>query len=328
MREGTVSVVVLSWNSERFLVDCIDSVLAQTYPLVNLSVMDNDSSDDSVARVRSHYPEVPIIANESNLGFSGAHNRGIRETDGEFYMPLNPDVTLAPNYVTEMVKAAQSDETVGSVSGKLLNATWTDGALLPDGTIDSTGIWMSKTRRNGDRGIGELDSGQYDREEDIFGAAGAAPLYRRAMLEDVRSGDEYLDEAFFAYREEVDLAWRARWRGWRCRYVPRAIAYHARSYAPDTRSQQPVALRRLQYRNRYLMLIKNDALPNLLWHLPYLAATEILALGYLVLREREMLPCYVEVLDYLPEMLRKRRAIMAARCVSNREMRRWFRGLR
>jgi GT2 family glycosyltransferase len=144
------------------------------------------------------------------------------------------------------------------------------------------------------------------------------------MLEDVSIDGEYFDEAFFAYREEVDLAWRAQWRGWGCRYVPSAVAYHARTYSPETRHQQPAWLRQLQYRNRYLMLIKNASLRNLLWHAPYVLTTELAAFAYVLLVERELLPCYREVVELLPAMLRKRKKIMARRRVSDREMRRWF----
>ena len=90
--------------------------------------------------------------------------------------------------------------------------------------IDSTGIVMLPSIRHLDRGAGELDRGQYDRDEDVFGASGAAALYRRSMLDDVRVDGEWFDEDFFAYREDADLAWRAQWRGWRCRYVAAATA--------------------------------------------------------------------------------------------------------
>lgn len=325
MNTNLVSVSILLWNARRHLPDCILSAQAQTYPALELIVSDNASTDGSPESVKEQFPDIRLIENERNLGYAGGHNRAIARSCAEYVLLLNPDVRLQPDYVARLVEALEADPRVGMAQGKLLNAAWTDGALLPDGTLDSTGIWLSKTRRNGDRGIGERDAGQYDREKNVFGAAGAAPLYRRAMLEDVNLAGEWLDETFFAYREEVDLAWRAQWRGWRCRYVPRAVAFHARAYAPGTRGQQPTELRRLQYRNRYLMLIKNDALANVLCHLPYLVVTEVAALGYVWLKERELLPCYLDVLRLMPPMLRKRQAIMANRRISNREMRRWFR---
>jgi GT2 family glycosyltransferase len=325
MEEGSVAIVILCWNSRQYLPDCIESVLAQTYPAIELLISDNASSDGSPEYVKEHFPGIRLIENACNLGYAAGHNRAIVLTQGEYVLLLNPDVRLQPDYVARLVEAMDADRRIGIMQGKLLSAKLLDEVLRPDGLIDSAGVWVSKTRRNGDRGIGRPDVGQYDREEDVFGAAGAAALYRRALLEDIRLDGEYFDETFFAYREEVDLAWRAQWRGWHCRYVPGAIAYHARSYTPGTRGQQPVALRRLQYRNRYLMLVKNDALPNILYHLPYLAATELAALGYVLLKERELLPCYLDVLRLAPRMLRKRRAIMASRRVSSREMRRWFR---
>lgn len=316
-----VSIVVLSWNSKPFLLDSIASVKRQTYPAVELILMDNASHDGSVAWVRDHHPDLRIIENPRNSGFSAAHNLGIRHTRGAYYLPLNPDVRLSPTYVEHLVSTLEADERCGMAQGKLLQAS---GSSAPP-RIDSTGIVLTKTRRNRDRAFGETDDGQYDEPEYVFGAAGAAPLYRQTMLQDIQLEGEYFDETFFAYREEVDLAWRARWRGWRCRYVPSAVAYHARSYSPDTRNEQPAQLRRLQYRNRYLMLIKNASLRNLLCHAPYVVATELLAFAYVLVAERELLPCYLDVVRKLPAMLRKRKRIMATRRVPDRELRRWFR---
>jgi GT2 family glycosyltransferase len=315
-----VSIVVLTWHSRQFLPDCIASVGKQTYPALELIVMDNASRDGSAAWLREHHPLVKVIRNPTNLGFAGAHNLGIRQTQGAYYLPLNPDVRLAPEYVEKLVTALEADAWCGMAQGKLLQASVSTTAPA----FDSTGIVITKTRRNRDRAFGELDHGQHDEPEFIFGAAGAAPLYRRRMLEDIRFDDEYFDEVFFAYREEVDLAWRAQWRGWRCRYVPSAVAYHARRYSPDTRRDQPARLRQLQYRNRYLMLIKNASLQNLLLHAPYVAASELLALAYVLVAERQLLPCYCEVAGLLRAMLRKRKRIMSTRRVSALQMRRWF----
>jgi GT2 family glycosyltransferase len=303
---------------------CVAGLREQTFPNLAVYLIDNDSSDNSGGLAERLLPNAKLIRRDTNVGYAAGHNQAIRMSSSDYFLALNPDVRLMPGYVSRLVEALESDSQVGMAQGKLLSSKLLDGILQPEHTIDSAGLWVSKTRRNGDRGIGEPDTGQYDQEEDIFGAAGAAPLYRRKMLEDIRIGGEYFDETFFLYREEVDLAWRAQWRGWRCRYVPTAVAYHTRSYSPRTRREQPTWLRQLQYRNRYLMLVKNDSMQNMLWHLPYLIATEVTALAYLLFVERELLPCYVDVLRHLPEMLRKRRTIMATRRVSSREFRRWF----
>lgn len=320
-----VAVSLLLKDSEEYLEACAAGLAEQTFPNLEIYIVDNNSSDRSAVLAEHLLPNATLIRNDTNAGYAAGHNQVIRSSCSDYVLTLNPDVRLAPDYVSRLVESLEFDPRVGMAQGKLLSAKLLDGALHPESTIDSTGIWVSRARRNGDRGFGERDRGQYDQEEDVFGAAGAAPLYRREMLEDISVCGEYFDESFFLYREEVDLAWRAQWRGWRCRYVPTAVAYHARSYSPHTRREQPAWLRQLQYRNRYLMLIKNDSLQNLLWHSPYLIVTEVLALGYILLAERELLPCYVEVLRHLPKMLHKRRTIMTTRCVSSREIRRWFR---
>src|SRR5439155_16165933 len=136
----------------------------------------------------------------------------------EYVLVLNPDTVLRPNFIEELIHALDARPDAASASGKLLRMDST--------TIDSTGIVMLRSQRHLDRGADEPDIGQFDKPEDIFGASGAAAMYRRPALEDARIDDEYFDEDFFAYREDADLAWRLRLLGWNSIYVPSAVALH------------------------------------------------------------------------------------------------------
>jgi GT2 family glycosyltransferase len=169
-----------------------------------------------------------------NLGYSGGADRIIRETDGHDYiLLLNPDAVLDSRCLEEMVRVMESAPGAGSVGGKLLlgNPQLDDGAGSPTPRIlDSTGHLIFRNRRIIDRGHGEVDEGQYDRLEEIFSVCGAAVLFRRAMLEEVRIGSQYFDEDFFAYKEDVDICWRAQLLGWDSLYHPAASAYHLRGW--------------------------------------------------------------------------------------------------
>ncbi|HEX9724445.1 MAG TPA: glycosyltransferase family 2 protein, partial [Vicinamibacteria bacterium] len=162
------SVVVVTYNSERDISRCLDSIHRQSYAPLEVLVIDNDSSDRTEDVVRHYEASCRFIKNTQNIGFAAAHNQGIRLTEGELYLALNPDVELTPSFIEEMVHAMDVDPLVGSVSGKLLRFASENGAPV----IDSTGIYMTPTLRHLDRGSGEPDRGQYDRLQYVFGASG------------------------------------------------------------------------------------------------------------------------------------------------------------
>lgn len=319
-----VSINILVYNHRPYLKDCIESVLAQTYPNIELIVMDNSSDDGSAELVKEKFPAVTLVENGRNLGYSGGHNKAIRMSQGTYFVALNPDVFLTPTFIEEKVRAAEQDERIGMVEGKLLRIEFDGRRWRETGMLDSTGLVLRKNRKNYERGHGEPDDGRYSEEEFVFGAFGAAPLYKREMLEDLKTGDEYFDEDFFVYREEVDLAWRAQLRGWKCLYTPKAIAYHVHLYSPETRKQQPRSMQRLQFRNRYLLMLKNDSWRNVMRHAPYILSFELLALGYVLLREPHLFLGYWDALRMLPRMMQKRRTIQSRKLVPDSHILKWF----
>jgi len=219
-----------------------------------LIVVDNASVDKSLDLVKQHFPDAKIIRNTSNTGFCHAHNQAIRASIGNYYLPLNPDVEMEPGYIYNLVGDLEARPGFGSAAGKLL--------LKPRQTLpyllDSTGLFIDRRRRQFLRGHAEVDLGQYDQPGEVFGADGAAPLYRREMLEDIKIDGQYFDESFFAHKEDVDLAWRARLLGWGCWYDPQAVAFHERNFKPGQREAIPAAIKVHAIKNRYLLLIKNE----------------------------------------------------------------------
>jgi len=314
-----VSVGIVTWHPDELLARCLASVRAQDYPSLTVRVWDNGTTADSRALLESLTAGHERTFSEANLGFADAHNQLIRESSGAYYLCLNPDAVLSAGYVGRLVDALEAAPAVGSATGRLLR-------LDDEGVIDSTGIVMTPDQRHLDRGGGEPAPGRFlAGPEPIFGPSGAAALYRRAMLEDIAYRGEYFDRAFFAYREDADLAWRAQWRGWASLYVPTALAWHRRRVTPERRSALPAEINRYSVRNRFLLRVKNQSL-GLAWRFarPGLGR-DALVVGYVLLREWSSIPGLIDVVRQLPAMLGWRRHVLGRRRVTSAEMARWFR---
>lgn len=317
MLNPLVSVILINWNHGRFLPACLDALAAQTYAPVEVLALDNASTDGSPEWLAQRGPAVRLVRLSRNTGFAWAFNRGVREAAGDLLLSLNPDVVARPDFIAALVAALGAGERLGSVAPKLLQAHRPTH-------IDSTGLFIDRRRCPYDRGQGELDRGQYDTPGEVFGACGAAALYRRAMLEDVRWGSEYFDEDFFAYYEDADLAWRAQWRAWRCGYAPAAVASHVRGGGDTLRRGRRMKSRgpRLAWRNRYLMTIKNDTLAGWLCDWPRVVGAELPRLGYAVLTQPANLLGWLDLARQWPAAWRKRQAFR--RLADPQAMRRWF----
>jgi GT2 family glycosyltransferase len=309
---------MVTWNSLEDLPSCLEALDRQTVSDFELIVVDNASKDGSSEFIKQHYPDALLFKNHRNEGFCRAHNKAIRISRGEFVMPLNPDVVMTPIYIQEMIDALVVDDNAGIAAGKL---------YLPGGDIlDGAGLAVNKARRQYLRGHLSKDDGKFDIPEYVFGADGAAPLYRRTMLEDIKLDDEYFDEDFFAHKEDLDLSWRAQLYGWKCKYVPTAVAYHDRKFKPEARKQMSSVIKLHAVKNRYLAILKNESPMLFLRHLPYILWYDLKILGYLVLFERSSLWGILKFFRDLFRTLQKRKWIMERKQVSNRYMLQWFIG--
>jgi len=213
-----ISVVVANWNGCRYLEQCLSSLAAQTYPAVEVIVVDNGSSDGSVGWLAEHFPAVRVVANDTNRGFAVANNQGIAAAHGAFVALLNNDAWAEPDWLANLYAAAETEARVGAVASLMLLAA------RPD-TVDSAGICVDRLGISWDRAGGQTATGPVMEPAEVFGACAGAALYRREMLAELGG----FDEDFFAYLEDVDLAWRASWLGWRARYAPNARVYHIHS---------------------------------------------------------------------------------------------------
>jgi len=329
MRTPRVAVGIINYSDYRHLPVCLDSVKRQSLTADRIILVDNQSNASEIAPIASAYPEVRLLSMRENLGYSGGANRIIREADRcDYILLLNPDAVLDPRCLEEMVRSMETSPCVGSVGGKLLlgNPQLDDGLLAKEPRIlDSTGHIIFRNRRILDRGHGEEDLGQYDRPEEIFSICGAAVLFRKAMLEELKIDEEYFDEDFFAYKEDVDICWRAQLLGWSSFYNPVATAYHLRGWKRrDDRRSVPWVRKYHSFKNHYLMMIKNE-LPALFWRdfLPILWLG-IRAMAYISIMEPALWRSVLDLRKYWPSAQHKRRIIMGRRRASVEMMGRWF----
>lgn len=313
------TVLLMSADEAPLLRHSLPAAMAQEG--ADVVVLDNASSDGTAAVAREHGAEHLLLP--ERLPYAHAMNEGLRRTGGDAVLLLNADCFLEPGFLAA-ARPRLEEKDVGSVAPKLIRATLTKGSdpfmrhakgsdpFVRLDAIDAAGMVVDRRRKNTLVGHGR-PSLAYDTPGEAFGVDGAAALYRRSALEDCAVDAEIFDEDMEMWASDVDLAWRARLFGWKCVYEPRALAYHVRYYSPSTRARVPEAHRRMQFRNRYLMMIKNDTAGAIARDLPRLAAYEVLALGFALLRERSLLGGYREVLRLLPGARRRRRAIQARR---------------
>ena len=324
----TVSVSIVLYNSARDVEGCLEAVRAQTRLPDTVIVVDNASGDDGLVRARRTLPDGRFVRLDRNVGFAAAHNRAMAAASADVHVVLNPDCRLAPTFLERVVSVLESDRTAGSVTGRLLRFRGDDDPgppiECPDDRLDSTGMVGLRNRRVLDRGSDALAAGAYLEPGYVFGASGAAAVYRRAMLEDIACEGQFFDESFFAYREDVDLAWRAQLLGWRCRYEPTALARHRRFVTPERRRRLPPEINRMSVANRWRLIAKNEV--PLGWELDWvhIVRRDVAIIGYCWLRERYTLRALLDVIGDRDRLRKWRTNTMRRRRVSDAQMVAWF----
>ncbi|MFC1710017.1 glycosyltransferase family 2 protein [Candidatus Omnitrophota bacterium] len=248
-----VSIVIVTFNSSKFIQPCLDSIFNQEYRDFEVVLIDNGSRDDTVSLVKADYPQVKLIENNENLGSCRARNQGIKASQRKWILTLDCDVVLEKNFLNVIIKTLEkSEKSIGMVQPKVLKED--------KKTIYSCGIFLSKLlRRFYDIGNGEIDRGQFSAGKQVFGACSAAALYSRHMLEAIEEETGYFDERFFFLVEDVDLSWRAQKSGYKALYVPEATCFHS-----GNSSNASFKLRQyLCFRNRFYSIMKNEGFMNL-----------------------------------------------------------------
>ena len=334
-----IFVHIVTWNSAKYIEKCVHAVTKQSGFCLGkdlaIHVTDNGSTDNTFEIVSNLKSDaVTVSKNTENLGYSAAHNQGVhRAVVGRYdhILFLNPDVALAHDTLTKMVQGFSCGSDIASVTPKLLRCDEQLSSLRP-AIIDAAGMELQNSLRHFDRGSGLPDNGDFETERYVFGGTGACllvsvpcawsvslPYFNKERIlnrvypqldRTTESRIQLFDEGFFAYREDADLAWRFRLLGWRCRYVPTAVAYHVRVVVPEKRNKVPAMLNCLSVRNRFLLQLNN-------WHFGVGGGTflhgiifrNILVIGGVLLREWRSVPGLFQALLLVRRALRNRRVI-------------------
>lgn len=307
-----VSIIILNWNGKRFLKECLDSLRGQTFSDFETIVVENGSSDGSADYLRETYPWVRLVPLPENIGFAGGNNRALRECSGQFIVTLNNDTRLASGFLAALVSAAQTNPSIGMVAAKMMN-------FFEKGRIDSVGVSVAGNGMGQNIGVGEQDLGQYDLPADVFGPCAGAALYRRSMLDQVG----FFDASFFAYYEDLDLAWRGRLAGWRAVTAPDAVVYHVHSATSG--KMTPFTVYHVQ-RNKWFVLLKNWPASLLARYFPLIVAFDLAALVLAFLRGRSLaaLSARRDVLVNLPRILSERHRVQGMRRLAAADVLRLF----
>ncbi len=309
-----VGIPVISTNEAELLRHALPTALAQDD--VEVVVLDN-ASDDATAEVARDLG-VRCVRLEERHSFCRAMNVAVGSVDTEAVLFMQPDCFLAPGFVAA-ARRRLDEPGVGAVAPKLIRTEGPRPEQHLD-AIDTAGMAVDRRRKNGLVGHGR-PALAFAGPGEAFGADGAVALYRRSALKDATVEGQVFDEDLVMVRDGVpadwgsdaDLAWRVRLLGWRCAYEPGAVAYHIRRYSPTNRGRMAEWQRMVQFRNRYLMMVKNDPLGQIVRDCPRILAYEVLALGFALLRERHLLSGYREAARLLRSALRKRRLLQARR---------------
>ncbi len=306
-----VSIIVVSKDDAADLPVSLGSAVAQRGVSWETLLVDNASTDGSRDVPRAFAGSVRLLALERNVGFAAGMNAGIEATSGRYVLALNPDCRLAPDFAATLVRRLDAADAgdVGSASGRLMRAR--GEGLEPADLLDSAGIYFTAAGRHFDRGAGERADGLYEKEEEIAGTSGAAGFYRRAALESARISTGYFDADFFLYREDADLAWRLRRLGWRCLYVPTAVAFHRRRNLPERRRQMTALANMHSVKNRFLLRINNQTGGEFVKTLVPTLGRDAVVLGACLTVERSSLPAFGWLWRNRRRLWAKRREIQA-----------------
>jgi GT2 family glycosyltransferase len=304
-----LTVTIANYNGRAMLAEMLASLARQTLAPAEVVVVDDCSEDDSIDYLQANWPQVRIVEQPERRGVTAALNACLAAAQTELVGLFNNDMELAPDCLAELVTVIERHPGIGSVTPKMLD--FAERSLL-DGAGDALS-WRGGGRR---RGHEQRDVGQYDEGEEVFGPCGGAALYWRSALDAVGG----FDEAYFAYYEDIDWAFRAQLLGFRCRYVPSAVLYH-RGSATLGRGMSDFNGYHL-WRNPVWLIAKCYPAGALLRHAPEILRGQAgnLYTAVRVGRLRTWVRAMRDALAGLPAALAKRRAIQRGRVVSLAEL--------
>lgn len=245
-----VAVVILNWNGKSFLQKFLPSVISNLPQWAGLFVADNKSSDDSIVFLKESYPNIPIIINEDNGGYSKGYNEALSQIDAQYYVLLNSDIEVSPNWIEPIIELMDKDAKIAACQPKILAFHEKDEfeyAGAGGGYIDKYAYPFCRGRLFQDL---EKDHGQYDDIKEVFWASGACMFVRSEVYHQLGG----LDNDFFAHMEEIDFCWRAKNQGYKIYYHPQSVVFHV---GGGTLHKSNPRKTYLNFRNNFFLLFKN-----------------------------------------------------------------------
>jgi len=270
MQQPKVAVVIIHWNRRNLLEQFLPFLVKSTYSNLEIVVADNNSDDDSIAFVKTNYPNITIVKNDYNYGYAGGYNHALKHVTADYFVLLNNDIEVTPNWIEPVIEAMEKDKTIAAAQPKMLdynNRNKFEYAGAGGGYLDVFGYAFCRGRIFE---VLEEDKGQYNDTHAAFWATGACMFVRAEVFKKLHGFDEH----FFAHMEEIDLCWRMQLAGHALVTVPQSVVYHVGGGTLNKQSPQKTYL---NFRNNLIMLTKNLPVSTLLWLIPIRSFLDLLS---------------------------------------------------
>lgn len=302
---------IVTWNSEQTIEACLRSVFAQTFTDYELHVWDNASKDTTCAVIEKlNDKRVKLIRSNDNLGFCGGHNRVMSTTKSEFVLLVNPDIIMQPDYAEKALQTISEKRNIGTVCGLLVQSS------DKDAIIDSAGLMKLSSGIMGLINHGKRRTEVELRKQEVFGADGALPLYRRDMIDHVSINGKFFDELFFAHKEDWDVSWRSHIYGWKTIFDPACVAIHPRVFKPGDKKVRKSMSDQIKIdavKNQLILLKKNLSSGEYWSGLFTILPRQIAIYMYILLFERSSLKAYKWYSQHKAEIVAARKIIQSNR---------------
>ena len=261
LNSPAVAIVILNYNGRNYLEKFLPSVIASSYTNKRIIVADNGSTDDSVSYLGLNFTEVEIILLNRNFGFAGGYNKALQQVNSDYYILLNSDVEVTPNWVEGLIELMESDKQIAACQPKILsyiNKKKFEHAGACGGWIDTLGYAFARGRIFD---VCENDNGQYNTNAKIFWATGAALCISAERFHEMTGFEAYL----FAHMEEIDLCWRLQRKGYHIYCCPSSVIYHLGGGTLNKTNSRKTYL---NFRNNLIILLKNFSFSEAIWKIP------------------------------------------------------------
>lgn len=312
--EDLVSIIVVTFNSEKYIAECLEAIYKTRYQKFEVIVVDNKSSDNTTEIVERKFPKTRIMKSGANLGYGGGNNLGAKEAKGKYLAIINPDIQVSKDWLSPLVTAIKSDKTA-VCQPKIMLAKNKYHFNLTSKTTHFLGFEWPADYQKRDYQM---------KEQEITSFSGSALLIKKEIYEE--SGG--FDDSFFMYFEDGDLSWRSRLLGYKILFVPRSVVYHDYKYNPDENIQTSSSKFYHLERNRLLMMLKNYSFKTLILILPAAIFIE-LGMNFYFLSHGwgfNKFKGYLWIIRNLRPILIRRINIQKERKISDRKLSQNFKG--